>query len=169
MRYLRRHGLFELEHDVDHPGSDQHPQGDVCPRHADAPISALCAVLGQLFRPMNEASRRSRPRHFGLPRHSSSRSDPACFSYAPSGARVVVDGQVRATLRLSLAFDAGPEVLLELLLPLRAGGVCLDLCAVRRDDLRGELLYERRCRPGSPAHEAPGLLELFDRSILDGI
>jgi hypothetical protein len=32
---------------------------------------------------MNEASRRSRSRHFGSPRHTSSRCDPASFAYAP--------------------------------------------------------------------------------------
>jgi hypothetical protein len=56
----------------------------VCPRHAEAPLVSLCAGRGPLFRPMNEASRRSRSRHFGLPRHTSSRCDPASFAYTPS-------------------------------------------------------------------------------------
>ncbi|WP_437740636.1 SIR2 family protein [Sorangium sp. So ce302] len=33
---------------------------------------------------MNEASRRARSRHFGSPRHTSSRSDPTSFTYAPA-------------------------------------------------------------------------------------
>ncbi|WP_437765169.1 hypothetical protein WMF27_31395 [Sorangium sp. So ce281] len=54
----------------------------MCLRHPDAPLGALCAARGPLFRPRNEASRRARSRHFGSPRHTSSRSDPASFTYA---------------------------------------------------------------------------------------
>jgi hypothetical protein len=56
----------------------------VCLRHADAPRCALFAAFEPLFRPLDEAPRRSRSRHFGSLRHTSSRSDPASFTYAPS-------------------------------------------------------------------------------------
>jgi hypothetical protein len=65
------------------PGQSDARQDDVYLRQADAPLCALCAAFDPLFRPMNEPPRRSRSRHIGSPRHSSSRSDPASFTYAP--------------------------------------------------------------------------------------
>ncbi|XXX82771.1 methylated-DNA--[protein]-cysteine S-methyltransferase [Sorangium sp. So ce134] len=49
----------------------------MCPRHADAPLSARGAARTTLFRPRTEPSRRSRPHPFGLLRYTSSRCDPA--------------------------------------------------------------------------------------------
>ncbi|WP_437624179.1 glycoside hydrolase family 30 beta sandwich domain-containing protein [Sorangium sp. So ce1151] len=64
------------------PGPDQSPDGHVCPRHADAPRSALGAARTTLFRPRTEPSRRPRSHPFGLSRYTSSRCDPASSTYA---------------------------------------------------------------------------------------
>ena len=56
----------------------------MCLRHADAPRCALFAAFEPLFRPLDEAPRRSRFRPFGSSRHTSSRSAPASFTYAPA-------------------------------------------------------------------------------------
>jgi hypothetical protein len=85
----------------------------VCLRHADAPRCALFAAFEPLFRPLDEAPRRSRSRHFGSSRHTSSRSDPASFTYAQlyesaaSGAyeRHVAEEAIRKERQLSEELD----------------------------------------------------------------
>jgi hypothetical protein len=79
-----------------HHGPDQRPEGDVYTRHADAPLSALGNARRPLFQPMNEAPRRSRVHHFGRPRHTSSRCDPASSSYALPATPVMTSASVTA-------------------------------------------------------------------------
>jgi len=68
--------------------------------HADAPRFALCAARDTLFRASNEASRRSPARHFGSPSHTSSRCDPASFTYALDGRRIERCAQLLNELRV---------------------------------------------------------------------
>ncbi|WP_437980894.1 hypothetical protein [Sorangium sp. So ce117] len=103
---LRRKALRDAAQLQEHPGPDQRPEGDVCPRHPDAPLGALCDARGPPLRFTAPHFFAQRSAFFYLRAPGRSRRDPSAARAAGATGGV---SKLWPTIGPNARVDSPPE------------------------------------------------------------